>query len=262
MTAQLPPSHQARFYGPFARFARWLFRLFSRRYQAQFPPPEGPTVYVCRHLNMHGPYTTLKWLPFQVHPFSLHVFFSDGTAVALYRDYTFSVRQGKQPSHFSLRAWISGHVPVRLLRSFRAIPVHRDAQAIRTMRTALKYLERGESLIIWPDMAYTKGYEAPCQIYNGFLYLGELYQRRTGQVLPFVPLYIDDANRRILAQPVQTVTDYQQQKEAATQRMAAAIDRPLTADSAHTKEAAHEEMAQPCDPSAGSDPVAADRRSE
>ena len=56
-----------RFYGGFGRFARWVLRTFSHRYEAKVQAPEKPTVYVCRHLNMHGPYTTLKWLPFHVH---------------------------------------------------------------------------------------------------------------------------------------------------------------------------------------------------
>ena len=122
------------FYGRFARFARWLLRTFSHRYEAQVQPPSEPTVYVCRHLNMHGPYTTLKWLPFHVHPFSLNVFFSDETSVRHYREYTFSARKGKPAPKFSFSAWVVGKLTVRLLRSFQAIPVYRDSQSIRTVR--------------------------------------------------------------------------------------------------------------------------------
>ena len=214
-----------RFYGRFGRFARWLLRTFSRRYEAKVQTPEQPTVYVCRHLNMHGPYTTLKWLPFHVHPFSLHVFFEDETAIRQYREYTFSVRQGKAVPKFSLRAWLTGKVTVRILRSFQAVPVYRDSRAIRTMRAALKYLERGDSLIIWPDMRYTENYEQPCEIYNGFLYLGELYKAKTGQELPFVPLYVDDDDRCILERPAMVVNHFQQEKDEAAVRMAKAIDR-------------------------------------
>lgn len=214
-----------RFYGGFGRFARWLLRTFSHRYEAKVQAPEKPTVYVCRHLNMHGPYTTLKWLPFQVHPFSLHVFFEDETAIRQYREYTFSVRQGKPVPEFSLRAWLTGKVTVRILRSFQAIPVYRDSRAIRTMRAALKHLDKGHSLIIWPDMRYTETYEQPCEIYNGFLYLGELYKAKTGQELPFVPLYIDDENRCIRERPAIIVNHYQQEKDEAAVRVAHAIDR-------------------------------------
>ena len=135
------------------------------------------------------------------------------------------MRRGKPVPRFSLRAWITGKVTVRILRSFQAIPVYRDSRAIRTMRAALKYLEMGHNLIIWPDMRYTETYEQPCEIYNGFLYLGELYKARTGQELPFVPLYIDDENHCIRERQPMVVDHYQQEKEAAAQRMAHAIDR-------------------------------------
>lgn len=214
------------FYGRFAKFCRWLLRTFSHRYEARVQPPSEPAVYVCRHLNMHGPYTTLKWLPFQVHPFSLNVFFNDETAIRQYREFTFSVRQGKPVPRFSFRAWVTGKVTVRLLRSFQAIPVYRDSRAISTMRAALKYLTRGDSLIVWPDMRYTETYEQPCEIYSGFLYLGELYKVKTGRELPFIPLYVDDANRLILERPAMVVNNFQQEKDEMAVRMAHAIDRP------------------------------------
>ena len=135
------------------------------------------------------------------------------------------MRQGKPVPKFSLRAWLTGKVTVRILRSFQAIPVYRDSRAIRTMRAALKYLDKGHSLIIWPDMRYTETYEQPCEIYNGFLYLGELYKAKTGQELPFVPLYIDDENRCIRERPAIIVNHYQQEKDEAAVRVAHAIDR-------------------------------------
>ena len=214
------------FYGPFAHFVRWLLRTFSRRYEARITPPAQPAVYVCRHLNMHGPYTTLKWLPFQVHPFSLNVFFDDETSVRHYREYTFSARKGKPAPRFSFPAWVVGKLTVRLLRSFQAIPVYRDSQSIRTVRQALKYLERGDNLIVWPDVHYTHTYDQPCEeIYSGFLYLGELYKAKTGRSLPFVPLYVDDAQHAILQRPTLYVEHFRQEQETAAAALAKAIDR-------------------------------------
>lgn len=213
------------FYGCFARIARWTLRCFSHRYEAKVEAPAQPTIYVCRHLNMHGPYTTLKWLPFQVHPFSLSVFFDDESAIRHYREYTFAARKGKKAPRFNLWAWISGKVTVRLLRSFQAAPVFRDNRSISTIRQALKYLERGDSMIVWPDKAYTHGYDKPCEIYHGFLYLGELYRMKTGRELPFVPLYVDDENRCILQRPAMTIGSYKEEKDEAAKRLAHAIDR-------------------------------------
>ena len=176
-------------------------------------PAETPCVYVCRHLNMHGPYVTLKWLPMEVHPFVLGVFLDEKTAREHYARYTFSLRRGKPEKSFLLRAQLLGWLTPKLLRSLQAIPVHRDAQAIKTLRIALRYLLEGHSLIIWPDVHYTDGYDQPCEIYEGFLYLGEWYQRKTGRELPFVPLIVDDENRRIEARDAVIIQNFQKQKE-------------------------------------------------
>lgn len=213
------------FYGLFARIARRTLRCLSRPYKANVEAPAQPTIYVCRHLNMHGPYVTLKWLPFQVHPFSLSVFFDDETAIRHYREYTFAARKGKPAPKFNLWAWIAGKVTVRLLHSFQAAPVYRDNRSISTIRQALKYLLRGDSMIVWPDRAYTQGYDKPCAIYSGFLYLGELYRTKTGRELPFVPLYVDDENHCIIQRPAMTIGSYKEEKDGIAERLARAIDR-------------------------------------
>lgn len=215
-----------RFYGSFGRFARQLLRTFSPRYSCAIEPEEEPAVYVCRHLNMHGPYTTIKWLPFDVHPMSLHVFFDPETSVNHYREYTFAARVGKAPKKRSLLAWLAGRVTCSLLHSLRAVPVYRDARAVKSMRGSLECLLKGESMIVWPDIDYTAGYEKNCTLYPGFLYMGELYHRRTGRELRFIPLYIDDAQRRIIPGEPMVINHYKEENESAAVRLARAIDRP------------------------------------
>lgn len=224
---------QQQFYGPFGRFVRGLLRMFSPRYQCDFIPYDEPVVYVCRHLNMHGPYTTLKWIPRHVHPMSLHVFFQKDTAIAQYRDYTLSVRRGKKPRRFSPAACLLGSITVRLLTSLQAVPVHRDASALQTMRKGLAYLLKGESLILWPDKDYTSGYDKPCSIYSGFLLLGEMYRRQTGRTLQFIPLYVDDHALTITQRPAVTANDFRQEGDAAARRLEQLLD-PLPCHSVST----------------------------
>ena len=207
-----------------ARFTVFMARTFSKRYKCDVPLFDGPCMYVCRHLNMHGPYTTLKWLPLEVHPFSLSVFFDVKTSIKHYTEYTFSVRRGKQKKKFSLRGQIVGYLTTKVLTSLRAVPVHRDAKAITTMRTAMKYLQKGESLVVWPDIHYTDGYDKPCEIYNGFLFLGEMYYQRTGQDLPIVPLYVDDQNRRLVARDTITLRNYKEEIDQVTLALQKALD--------------------------------------
>lgn len=214
-----------RFYGKFARIVQRTAQLFSRKYRCDFAPSKEPCVYVCRHLNMHGPFVTLKWLPQDVHPFVLKVFLDEKTAARQFTDYTFSRRFGKEPPKFSFCGALLGWCAAKVVRSLQAVPVCRDTGAIHTMRCAMNFLKTGESLIVWPDIRYTEGYEHPCEIYRGFLYLGEMYERTTGQKLSFIPLYVDDARKIISAGAPVNVSRYCEDGEHAARQLEKAMDQ-------------------------------------
>jgi len=181
-------------------------------------------VYVCRHLNMHGPYTTLKWLPFDVHPLMLAPFFDTKTGYEHMREYTFARRWGRKPLRFSLAAWISSRAAYLAASSLRGVPTYRNsANAITTLKTGLRYLRQGESLIVFPDIDYTGSYDAESDIYSGFLYYGEMYHKATGKSLRFVPLWIDEENRAIISgAPVEVSS--RKDSEAAAEHIKAAIN--------------------------------------
>jgi 1-acyl-sn-glycerol-3-phosphate acyltransferase len=212
------------FYGSYARFARRLLRGFSRKYRYEGELPAEPVVYVCRHLNMHGPYTTLKWLPGNVHPMILHVFFDRVSTVKHMTEYTFGARYGKKPRQFSLLAHISSWFLPPLMKSLQGIPTYRDGlKTVTTMKQGLNYLLRQENVIVFPDVDYASDSTHMTRIYDGFLYLGELYYKKTGRTLSFVPLRINDQSRTITAgEPVQ-VTDYRVQRYAASEKIRSAI---------------------------------------
>lgn len=213
------------FYGKYAGFTRWLARFFSRRYSCDITPPETPTVFVCRHLNMHGPYTTLKWMPFHVHPMILNVFFDKKSTVEHMTQYTFSARFGKKPRRFSLAAHFMGMIAPPMMSSLQAVPVYRnDSRSIATLRNSMRYLLKGESMIVFPDINYMDGYDKPSEIYSGFLYLGELFYKKTGNKLAFVPLIIDDLQKRIVDGIPVYITDFRKERDSAVQAIKNSIN--------------------------------------
>lgn len=220
-----PKKENHHIYGLFARFARAFLSLFSPKYRCILPETEEPVVYVCRHLNMHGPYTTLKWLPMELHPLVLHVFFDRKTTVDHMTAYTFSARRGKKPKRFSFAAWIMGWIDPALMRSLQAVPVYRGGlQSMTTVKTGVRYLLQGESLIVYPDIHYMDGYDLPSDIYDGFLYMGQLYHKKTGKPLSFVPLVIDDENRTVTARQSICVSDFRADAPAAAAYLKQAIN--------------------------------------
>ena len=213
------------FYGKYARLIRWIARCFSRRYSCDITPDGTPKIYVCRHLNMHGPYTTLKWLPFHVHPMIINVFFDKKSTVEHMTQYTFSARFGKKPRRFSLAAHIMGMIAPPMMSSLRAVPVYRnDSQSIATFKNSMQYLLKGESIIVFPDINYTDGYDKPSEIYSGFLYLGEMYYKKTGVQLAFVPLIIDDERKCIVNGTPVCITDFRTERDSAAESLKNAVN--------------------------------------
>ena len=219
------PKGKNGFWGKYARFARWVFRTFSHCYKTGITQPSEPVVYVCRHLNMHGPYTTMKWLPFDVHPMIIHMFFERKKTVEHMTQYTFSVRYGKKPKRFNLAAHVISWIAPPLMHSLQGVPVYREGtKSITTIKCGMKYLMKGESLIIYPDVDYTGSYDKPSEIYEGFLYIGELYYKKTGKPLQFVPLIIDDQNRQMISGEPVTLCNYRKEGRDAALKLKQAIN--------------------------------------
>ena len=217
---------KGRFYGPFVRFIRALAKVFTKNYKSKVLPPEEATVYVCRHLNMRGPITTLVRLDFQVHPMILSCFFDKDECYKQYSEFTFTERRGRKKKKRNIKAYLASRVVPRIMKSLGGIPVYRgtDANSMQTMRDALLYLEKGESVIVYPDIDYTAGYETESEIYEGFLLLGQLYKRDTGKSLRFVPLYIDDTNRTVKEYRYISIDNFREERAEAYGYIKASIN--------------------------------------
>lgn len=215
-----------RFYGAIIRFFKPIARFFSKSSRSNVARYEGEgVVYVTRHLNMHGPFSTIKWLDFDVHPMVLSCFCTRHDCYVQYRDYTFTVRHNKKKPKFSMKAWLASRIVPAFVGSLRAVPVYRGSMNIaKTMRCAIDFLEAGEDVIVYPDVEYTGSADNVSDIYEGFLFLGELYKKRNGKSLKFVPIYIDD-NRRALYEglPV-TVDSFRDDAHAASEYIKSAIN--------------------------------------
>ncbi len=213
------------FYGPLVSIARSTWKRFSKKYRCNVLPYDEGVVYVCRHLNMHGPYTTLKWMNFHVHPMVLNVFFTRKDAYKQYSEYTFTVRAHKKKRSFNLKAYLCSLVIPPIIRSVRAVPVYRGSNisSVKTFKKSLEYLKKNQSIIVYPDISYTSDKDTPSELYEGFLYLGELYKKRTGKSLKFVPIYINEGDRTINECDSITVDDFDEQHKEAIKYIKEAI---------------------------------------
>ena len=178
--------------------SRFFVRLMIGRWTVEVSEPKGPAVYVCSHNDLLGPLAALCWLPFEVRPWTLHVFLERESCRRQYREYTFSKRFGMPEPLAALAAWAASWYVSALMRSMAAIPVYRGTVRIgRTFRETTEALRAGESVLIFPDVDYTDGSEGIGEIYDGFLLLERFWRKVSAEPLRFVPLRLDAASRRI-----------------------------------------------------------------
>ena len=179
-------------------FSRFFVRLCIGRWSTGVAEPEGPTVYVCSHNNLLRPLAALCWLPFDVRPWTLHVFLEREACRKQYKEYTFSRRFGMPEPLAAMLAWgASGYVSA-LMRSMAAIPVHRGTVKLgHTFRETVSALQAGESVLIFPDVDYTDDSGGIGEVYDGFLLIERFWRKVSAQPLRFVPLRLDTAARRI-----------------------------------------------------------------
>ena len=199
-------------------------RAFSKKYRSSVVKADEGVVYVCRHLNMHGPYTTLKWLGFNVHPMVFSPFFNSKDCYNHYINYTFTEKKGKKAGRFNLGAWLSSRITPLGVSVVRSIPVYRNSiEAVKTFRACMDALLDKESIIVYADVDYTSCEEGAPEIYDGFLYLGQLYKKKVGKSLKFIPLYIDEENSMILEGVPVFCDSFKEDKGAAIEALSAGL---------------------------------------
>lgn len=188
-----------RFYGPFSRVIQAGYRIFHPGWRAENVPDGGrPVVFIIHHQNMFGPIHAIGILPVDAHMWSLECFTNQQTCFEHYYTYTYQIRYGWSKPRSYIMAKICSLVVPRLLNSFRAIPVRHDMGSMLTLRKALAALQRGEHMAICPDVEYSSPSPEMGEMYKGFLLLGRMYQKKTGQALPYVPVYCSKVRKRVI----------------------------------------------------------------
>ena len=197
-----PKEKRLHFYGFFLRFCRFFFNIFVRKYKSEVKIPEKPTVYLCRHLHTHGPIKVYQSLPFDVHSYVLKNFFTFKSCLNQFGGYTFTVKHKKKGLGLvfaKIGAFFASLVVAPLVRSTKAIPVYRGGNdSIKTYRKSMEYLDKGESIMIYPDVDYTASADKASEIYTGFLFLDKLYYNKHKEHLDFVVVRLDTENKRIV----------------------------------------------------------------
>ncbi|MBQ8320259.1 MAG: hypothetical protein IJX81_05200 [Clostridia bacterium] len=187
-------SERKKHYRPWIGFALFWVRLFTRKRKVEGKLVKGPCVYLCRHRGddgVIGSFTSLKTV---LRPWALHIFTDRKLAIKHFKEFTFSQKAGKGKLFTTIFSPICGWGLSSLVKSARAIPVYRGAEArksIVTIKNSVRALEEGDQLLVFPDVDYADESEQKNgEIYKGFASVDTLYFRRNQERVKFVPIYL------------------------------------------------------------------------
>ena len=186
--------------GSYYRNCRRILRL--RRYRGYSIREEaknsGAIVYICRHRNAIGPVACLCVLPLGARPWAFAPFMDVKSCRDHLASYTFPVKWKLTPALSRILAAVLGPLFAKLVCSTGAIPVYRNSLKVReTYQQSLKALEEGDQLLIFPDINYDEKSGETGELYEGFLLLEQLWNRKTGEHIQFVPVNISVNNRTL-----------------------------------------------------------------
>ena len=126
-------------------------------------------------------------------------FMKRDTCIDHMKNYTFSVTWKRGPQQARKLANLCGPLFSRLVRSTGAIPVYRNSLQVReTFRQSIDALSAGSSLLIFPDVDYSRESGDIDALYDGFLLLEQLWHRRTGEHIRFVPVNVSLTKKTIV----------------------------------------------------------------
>ncbi len=146
------------------------------------------------HQNFYGPISCMVWLPDTVNIWVVSHMFNFKESFNMYYHLTFT-KTIKLPKIIALiAATLCALFIPPLVRSSRSIPVYRESRNImKTFNRSMELLNKGEQILIFPDIKYNDNSHIMGEIHTGFTHLEKLYHKSNNSHIGFVPINIDKA---------------------------------------------------------------------
>lgn len=156
---------------------------------AQENVPEKNVVFVGNHSQIHGPIVAELYFPEKTFIWCIAEMM-DKKEVSLYayRDFWSQKPKVLRPFYKFLSKLI---VPfsVCIFNHARTVPVYHDYRGITTFRRSIEHLDRGDSLLIFPEKDEPYNHVVN-RFQENFVDLAKLYYKKTGKKVIFVPIYV------------------------------------------------------------------------
>lgn len=186
------------------RVIRWLIWLFYPKItvEGQENLPGDVCIVVGNHTKMNGPICGELYFPGKRRIWCAHQMMELKEVPA----YAFADFWSGKPKwcrwFYKLLSYIIAPISVCVFNNANTIPVYYDNRLLTTFKQTVTALQEDANIIIFPEC-----YEPHNHIVNTFrdhfINIAKTYYKRTGKALPFVPMYIAPALKKVyLGKPI------------------------------------------------------------
>ena len=189
---------------PVYRFIKALVRLFYGRTRVVGAEhlPDEPCIVVGNHCQMNGPIAVELDFP------GTHFTWCAGEMMHLREVPAYAFRDfwSKKPKSvrwlFRIASYLIAPIAVIVFNNANCIGVYHDARIISTFRETIDTLQRGGSVVIFPEHDPPRN-NILSDFQDRFVTVARQYARRSGKALRFVPMYLAPALKTMyLGEPV------------------------------------------------------------
>jgi len=151
--------------------------------------PEGPYILVGNHAQIQGPVITQLYLPGSNYTWCAGEMFHKKEVPAYAREDFWGQKPKWTKPFFYVASYVIAPLSVYIFDNATVIPVYRDARIMHTYKETVEKLTAGGHVVIFPEGHHPHNHIV-AQFQQGFTDVAKIYSRKTGQEIPFVPMYV------------------------------------------------------------------------
>lgn len=159
--------------------------------------PEGPCIIAGNHSQVNGPVACELYFPGNHATWTIGEMM-DRKTISAYAYQDFWSKKPKSVRWFyKLLSHLIVPLALCLFTNADTIPVYKDRRIFETFQKTIDALKEGTRVIIFPE-CYDEHNHIVHQFQLGFVDVAKRYYKETGADLPFVPLYVCPALKRLV----------------------------------------------------------------
>lgn len=121
------------------------------------------------------------------------------------RDVLYVQKNGTNKFWASIKSTIEAIFSPYVYKGLKAIPSYIGSRMRKTINYSMECLDNGIAVGIYPENSNSGYHDELIELHTGFVFLSEMYRRKTGEDVPVYPVYIGKVNKKrkvVIGKPI------------------------------------------------------------